>query len=105
MTHRTLPSLLNTAIVVLAPFITTLVDYWWSPWHLFFTYVVPCVLLFYAVDGFVSCARTRTAAETWALLDKKDAQGWDLRSGQVVVLPPFGTLYWYSGVRAEQDSK
>lgn len=27
--------------------------------------------------------------------------GWELRSGQQVVIPPFGTLYWYIGVKRE----
>lgn len=41
MTHRTIPSLLNTTIVILSVFITTLYDFYWSPTHLLFTYLIP----------------------------------------------------------------
>ena len=111
LTHRTLPALLNTTLIILSPFITTLKDWWWSPMHLLFTYIVPIIPLFYAIDGYVSCARCRTPDETWDLLRKstglsvnewEQQSGWQLKSGQQVVIPPFGTLYWYAGVKTSQ---
>ena len=110
LTHRTLPALLNTTLIILSPFITTLWDWYWSPMHLIFTYIIPLIPIFYAIDGYVSCARCRTAEETWNLLTEHTGlsvpewelkNGWELRSGQQVVLPPFGTLYWYTGVKRE----
>ena len=112
ITHRTLPALLNTTFIILSPFITTIYDWWWSPFHLIFTYLIPLIPIFYAVDGYVSCARVRTAQETWNLLPRRPGltveeweqkNGWRLRSGHQVVLPPFGTLYWYSGVKKEAE--
>ena len=112
LTHRTLPALLNTTLIILSPFITTLVDWYWSPMHLLFTYIIPIVPLFYAFDGYVSCARSRTAEETWNLLTRRTGlsvreweqkSGWQLSSGQQRVIPPFGTLYWYIGVKREDS--
>jgi hypothetical protein len=102
MTHRTLPSLLNTTFVILSVFITTIFEYYWSPAHLLFTYLIPVVPIFYAVDGYVSCTRGRTAAETWKLLRRRsdlNLSEWELKSGEQTALLPFGKLYWYSGVR------
>jgi len=78
--------------------------------HLFFTYIIPIIPIFYAIDGYVSCARCRTADETWHLLTRhtglsvgewEQKHGWELTSGEQAVLPPFGTLYWYAGVKRE----
>ena len=78
--------------------------------YLILTYIIPIIPLFYAVDGYVSCARCRTADETWRLLTQRTGltlreweleNGWDLKSGQQVVIPPFGTLYWYAGVKRQ----
>jgi hypothetical protein len=58
--------------------------------------------LVYAVDGYVSCTRGRTADETWALLHRQkglDLSEWELKSGEQTALLPFGKLYWYSGVK------
>jgi hypothetical protein len=102
MTHRTPAALLNTSIVILSSLVFTLVDFWWSPKHLLLTYLIPVVPLFYMVDGYVSCARGRTASETWKLLPRQedvDVKDWDFESGQQLVLLPFGTLYWYLGVK------
>lgn len=102
MTHRTIPSLLNTTMVILTPLFTTLYDFYWSPLHLLFTYVIPIVPLFYAIDGYVSCTRGRSANEVWALLGRQqglDLTQWELRSGEQTALWPFGKLYWYSGVK------
>ncbi|KAF2827809.1 hypothetical protein CC86DRAFT_438617 [Ophiobolus disseminans] len=102
MTHRTIPSLLNTTIVILSVFFTTLYDFYWSPIHLIFTYLIPLAPIFYAVDGYVSCTRGRTAEETWALLHRQpglDLSEWELKSGEQTALVPFGKLYWYLGVK------
>lgn len=70
--------------------------------HLLFTYLIPLVPLFYAVDGYVSCIRTRTPKEIDALLAREpglDLSEWEFKSGERLVLPPFGYLYWYVGVK------
>jgi hypothetical protein len=106
MTHRTLPSLLNTSIVILSVFVTTLTDYYASPLQLFFTFLVPLIPLFYAIDGYVSCTRGRTAEETWDLLHRQDGldlSQWELRSGEQTALLPWGRLYWYCGVKRESS--
>ena len=75
--------------------------------HLFFTYLIPIVPLFYAIDGYVSCIRGRTPNETFDLLRRQpdlDLSGWEFKSAEQVVLPPFGTLYWYSGVKKDAKS-
>ncbi len=85
MTHLTLPAILNTTMVILSLLITTLIDFWYSPLHLVFTYLIPMVPLFYAVDGYVSCIRGRTAKETWDLLYEQrdlDLDGWELVVGR-----------------------
>jgi hypothetical protein len=99
MTQRNLPALLNTTIVILSPLITTLVWFWNSPLHLIFTYLIPIVPLFFAVDGYVSCIRTRTPDEVDALIKRSgvDTSGWQIKSGETLVLPPFGRLYWIIG--------
>ena len=103
MTHRTLPSLLNTTIVIFSSFISTLFDFYWSPMHLLYTYIIPIVPLFYAIDGYVSCIRGRTAEEISTLLRRQEPalnlDGWEFKSGEQTVLLPFGRMYWYSGVK------
>ncbi|KAL6716887.1 hypothetical protein ACLMJK_004799 [Lecanora helva] len=102
MTQRNFMALMNTSIVILSPLITTLIFFWNSPIHLIFTYLIPLVPLFYAVDGYVSCIRTRTPEETTALLKGQpdlDLSEWEFRSGERMVLPPFGNIYWYAGVK------
>lgn len=102
MTHRTLPSLLNTTLVILSVFITTLYDFYWSPTYLLFTYLIPIVPLFYVIDGYVSCTRGRTPDEIAALLHQPkdlDLARWEFSSGEQTALRPFGRLYWYAGVR------
>lgn len=108
MTHRTPTSLMNTSIVVLSPFITTLLWFWNSPMHLFFTYLIPLVPLFYAIDGYVSCIRGRTPKEIDNLLQEQeglDISGWEFREGEKLVLPPFGVLYWYMGIKKGDPKK
>lgn len=76
--------------------------------HLIFTYLIPLVPLFYAIDGYVSCIRGRTPKEIDALLNSDpslDISGWEFREGEKLVLPPFGILYWYMGVKKQSVKK
>lgn len=102
MTNRTLTSFLNTTFIVLSPFLTTFMWFRNSPLHLFFTYIIPLVPLMFFVDGYVSCIRGRTNKELDGLLRKQtdlDLSGWEFTSGETIVLPPFGVMYWYIGRR------
>ncbi|KOS48646.1 hypothetical protein ACN38_g349 [Penicillium nordicum] len=84
-------------------FLVTLIWYWNSPIHLFYTFILPVAPLAIGIDGFISCLRTRTAKETWQLLDQPslDLTNWTFHSGRKVVLFPFITLYYYAGVKSE----
>lgn len=102
MTQRNVSALLNTTIVILSPLITTLLWFWYSPLHIIFTYLIPIVPLFFAIDGYVSCLRTRTPGEVYNLLHRHpdlNLDEWEFKSGETKVLPPFGNLYWFIGVR------
>jgi hypothetical protein len=108
MTQRNVAALLNTTIVILSPLITSVAWFWYSPMHLIFTYLIPVVPLFFAVDGYVSCIRTRTPAETTMLLTSQkglDLSEWVFKSGETLVLPPFGKLYWYIGVKKPRSER
>lgn len=108
LTQRNIPALLNTSVVVLSPFVCTLLWFWWSPLHLILTYLIPVVPLFFAWDGYVSCLRTRTPAEIGELILREEAMGkldttdWSFHSGVTKVLPPFGNLYWFIGTKKAQ---
>jgi hypothetical protein len=109
MTQRNVPALLNTSIVILSPLVTTLLWFWWSPMHLFLTYVVPIVPLFFAWDGYVSCIRTRSPKEIKDLITAEERRGlnksdWTFHHGETKVLPPFGNLYWFVGVKNNRDA-
>jgi hypothetical protein len=81
---------------------TTWIEYWWSPFHLIFTYLIPLFPFYYIFDGVVSCIRGRTPEETFALLHRQrdlDLSDWELTYGEAKILPPAGTLFWYSGVK------
>jgi hypothetical protein len=70
--------------------------------HLIFTYIIPIVPLFFAFDGYVSCLRTRTPAEIDKLLQNQpglNLSEWEFKSGETMVLPPIGHLYWYMGIK------
>lgn len=110
MTQRNIPALLNTSIVILSPLVTTLLWFWWSPLHLLLTYVVPIVPLFFAWDGYVSCIRTRSPREISNLIAAEeerglDTSGWTFHHGETKVLPPFGNLYWFVGVKERNDTQ
>jgi hypothetical protein len=51
MTHRTLFAFLNMTFVVLSPLITAFIWFQTSPLHLFFTYLILLVPLFFAIDA------------------------------------------------------
>ncbi|KAF1975485.1 hypothetical protein BU23DRAFT_588496 [Bimuria novae-zelandiae CBS 107.79] len=102
MTNRTLTAFLNTTFLMLSPFLTTLVWFRNFPLHIFFTNVIPLVPLMFAVDGYVSCIRGRTNRELEELLRRQkdlDLSVWEFSSGETKVLPPFGVMYWYVGVK------
>ncbi|KAK5699638.1 hypothetical protein LTR97_005767 [Elasticomyces elasticus] len=103
ITHRTLPSITYTSLAsAFGALSETWINHRWSPFHLIFTYLIPLFPFYYIFDGVVSCIRGRTAEETSALLkdqQKVDLSGWDIRNGEEMVLPPIGTLFWYSGVK------
>lgn len=96
---------LNTTFIVLSPLLTTFLWFRYSPLHLFFTYLIPIVPLFFAVDGYVSCIRGRTPEELTDLLQSQselDLNEWKFKSGEQMVLPPFGRMYWYMGVKEKK---
>lgn len=103
ITHRTAPSILNTAAAsAFGALSTTWIEYRTSPFHLLFTYLIPLFPFYYIFDGVVSCIRGRTPEETSSLLHRQkglDLKDWDLMSGEEMVLPPLGTLFWYAGVK------
>lgn len=106
MTQRNFSALLNTTIVILSPLISTLAWFWYSPLHVIFTYLIPIVPLFFAIDGYVSCIRTRTPGELHKMIRQHpdlDLDEWEFKSGETKVLPPFGNLYWFIGVRKKKD--
>ncbi|THC91291.1 hypothetical protein EYZ11_009241 [Aspergillus tanneri] len=93
MTNRTLFAFLNTTFIVLSPFLTSLTWFRHSPLHLFFTYVIPLVQMFFAVDGYVSCIWGRTEEELTQLIRSQSdlaLGGWEFTSGEDIVLPLFG---------------
>lgn len=101
--HRTVHSVAHVAAAsAYGAFSTTWIEYWWSPFHLIFTYLIPLFPFYYIFDGIVSCIRGRTPEETFALLHRQrdlDLSDWELNYGEATVLPPAGTLFWYSGVK------
>jgi len=72
--------------------------FWHSPWHLFFTYLVPIVPFVWVYDGYISCLRTRTPDEVEALLRSRVSSeklaDWKFQSGQACHTWPIGWLYW-----------
>jgi hypothetical protein len=105
MTNRTLTAFLNTTFLVLSPFFLTLSWFPTSLLHLFFTYVIPLVPMMFFVDGYVSCLRGRTNKEIDTMMRSQkglDLSQWEFKSGETKVLPPFGVMYWYVGVKKPQ---
>lgn len=72
---------------------------WRSPMTLVFTYLVPILPFVLVFDGWMSMLRTRTPDEVAALLRTcgaapADVARWELRSGEIRHLWPFGYLKW-----------
>ncbi|KAI9830057.1 MAG: hypothetical protein M1819_005887 [Sarea resinae] len=108
MTNRNLFAFLNTTFIVISPFLTTLLWFRHSLLHLIFTYLIPLVPLFFAFDGYVSCIRGRTSDELTDLLRNQpdlDLTQWQFKSGDTMVLPPFGVMYWYIGVKQKKSGE
>ncbi|PYH49798.1 putative salicylate hydroxylase [Aspergillus saccharolyticus JOP 1030-1] len=99
ITSRDAWTFLCSPLVFFFNLLVTLQEYWWSPLHLFFTYVVPVTSLSLWLDGLISCLRTRTPAEVSVLLqqDGLEVGGWKFASGQRTVQWPFITLHYYAG--------
>ncbi|GIK06671.1 hypothetical protein Aspvir_002321 [Aspergillus viridinutans] len=68
MTHGTASACLNSTFITVSPLLTTLLWFRSSPLRLFFNYIFPLVQLFFAVDGYVSCIRSRTPEEITTLI-------------------------------------
>jgi hypothetical protein len=69
--------------------------FWWSPKHLFFTFVIPLIPFCLVFDGYVSSLRTRTPEEVVRLLRKDERLAeWTLLSGEEMHTIPIGWLNW-----------
>ncbi|PYH85593.1 FAD/NAD(P)-binding domain-containing protein [Aspergillus uvarum CBS 121591] len=102
ITARDLWTCLCSPLVFFFAYAVTLRWYWWSPLHLFFTYVVPVAPVALWVDGLISCLRTRTPEEISALVQRQeivDVTGWKFSSGSRTVQWPFITLHYYVGYK------
>lgn len=82
-------------------FFVSLVWFWSSPVHLFFTFILPVVPLVTWVDGFISCLRTRTNEEIHSLLNETglDLSKWTFYSGKRMVQWRLLSLNYYVGVK------
>ncbi|KAJ5782280.1 hypothetical protein N7457_004054 [Penicillium paradoxum] len=102
ITARDLWTCLCSPLVYFWTFFVTLVWYWDSPAHLLYTFILPIAPLALWIDGLISCLRTRTAEETWKLLDQPDLDlhDWTFHSGQKTVQFPFITLYYHIGIKS-----
>ncbi|KAL4910566.1 hypothetical protein BDW74DRAFT_184446 [Aspergillus multicolor] len=99
ITARQVSTCLYSPLVFFWGFYVSLLWYWSSPVHLFFTFILPIAPLALWVDGFISCLRTRTPDEIRNLLKTsgKDLNGWTFTSGEKSVQWPFITLYYFVG--------
>ncbi|KAL3478497.1 hypothetical protein BJX99DRAFT_245468 [Aspergillus californicus] len=98
---RQVTTCVYSVLVFFWGFYVTLLWYWHSPVHLFFTYIIPILPLALWVDGFISCLRTRTPTEIQALIARSgaDVSGWKFTSGERTVQWPFITLYYFVGMK------
>ncbi|KAJ5721803.1 uncharacterized protein N7483_009737 [Penicillium malachiteum] len=103
MSARDIWTCLFSFLMVFWTCLVTIVWYWYSPLHLFFTFIVPVAPIAIGVDGFISCLRTRTFEETRKLLDQPglDLSGWTFHSGKRTVQFPFIILYYYVGIKSD----
>ncbi|KAL3434271.1 hypothetical protein BDV09DRAFT_195934 [Aspergillus tetrazonus] len=99
ITARQVSTCLYSPLVFFWGFYVSLLWYWHSPVHLFFTFLLPIAPLALWVDGFISCLRTRTPAEIQNILASsgRDLDGWTFSSGEKNVQWPFITLYYFVG--------
>ncbi|KAL4871495.1 hypothetical protein BDV12DRAFT_183626 [Aspergillus spectabilis] len=99
ITARQLSTCLYSPLVFFWGFYVTLLWYWHSPIHLFFTYLLPVAPMALWIDGFISCLRTRTPGEIQGLINKSGVgtAGWKFSSGERSVQWPFITLYYFVG--------
>ena len=55
-----------------------------------------------------ACIRGRTNQELDGLIRRQqnlDLSGWEFKAGETTVLPPFGVMYWYMGVKKPQQNE
>jgi hypothetical protein len=81
---------------------------WWAFWgdwgQMFWTYLVPVVPLVVVLDGYVSCARTRTGEEVRRLMPKGwEEEGWKLKEGHEIHTWPCGKMSWVVGMKDRKD--
>ena len=79
---------------------------WGAPTALFWVYVIPVIPFVLVFDGFISALRTRTPEEVEHLLqtcgaDPGSVAEWEIRSGKVLFLQPFGYLHWIVGLKKQ----
>ncbi|EXJ88214.1 hypothetical protein A1O1_05144 [Capronia coronata CBS 617.96] len=95
---RHLSSFLLVSLLWPLAMLITPLYFWNSPWHLFFTYLVPIVPFVWVYDGYISCLRTRTPEEVEALLRSRVSPdklaGWKFKSGEQRHTWPFGYFFW-----------
>jgi hypothetical protein len=74
----------------------TPIYYWWSPAHLFFTYLVPLVPFVWVFDGYISSLRTTDEVEDLMIqaVGEDEFKNWKVRSGEEVHTLVIGKLYW-----------
>jgi hypothetical protein len=82
---------------------------WWAFWgdlgQLWWTYVLPVVPVVVVLDGYVSCARTRTGEVVRRLMPEGwEAEGWRLKSGEELHTWPCGKMSWVVGMKDGQAS-
>ncbi|KAL5044797.1 hypothetical protein BDW71DRAFT_215443 [Aspergillus fruticulosus] len=104
ITARQLSTCLYSPLVFFWGYYVSLLWYWHSPVHLFFTFLLPIAPLALWVDGFISCLRTRTPTEIGDLLASsgKELEGWTFSSGEKSVQWPFITLYYFRFPQARE---
>lgn len=90
--------LFGLAILLFAPYYAWK---WRSPATLFWCWVVPVVPFVLVFDGCMSALRTRTVDEVRALMGDEE-EGWDVRSGKEVHLPPCAELLWIVATKKGQ---
>ncbi|TEA11424.1 hypothetical protein C8034_v007304 [Colletotrichum sidae] len=63
---------------------------------LIFTYLIPILPFVLVFDGYISALRTRTPDEVEALMRTCGApmDGWEIKSGCDLHMPPFGNMNW-----------